>query len=302
MKLHVQFFLLCLTHFLTMSPVSFVYNLRIAETTKRQALEEKFRKPTIVAATIIGQVRTTYNHTHQTNNGVLATIMNSSNSFYLRADTAFAHVKERFAQLRFSRTQTDDIIFSAGYTRRLQERTRATLSALLGIPTHKNVGLEGIQFGTGHVGIGLQADGSYLYSKNKQYSILGAARFVHFFPRTITFRANQTDLKFNANIGNLTDLFIAHYSNWRRHKWEFGYNATFAFGAYAHSSNSLINEVISDVKFIRSSFYTTYKFLFLINKFPSGIIVGFSYSFDHTKKPFTFKNGYTTWLSWGINF
>ncbi|MEX0849129.1 MAG: hypothetical protein WD055_02775 [Candidatus Dependentiae bacterium] len=58
-------------------------------------------------------------------------------------------------QNQFERTQTDDILFYAGRGFKLNEKSRGTISGILGVPTHKDDSLEGIQFGTGHYAIGV---------------------------------------------------------------------------------------------------------------------------------------------------
>ncbi|MGC2310848.1 MAG: hypothetical protein WA432_04465 [Candidatus Babeliaceae bacterium] len=283
------------------SSVSIVYNLRISETTKRQRLEQQFGYPFIAVVTLFDQWRNIKDGTHDNIGGGLGTFLYSTKSFYIRADFAAAHAREsnKALDLRFSRTQTDDLLFSGGYSRVLNKRTKMTLSGILGIPTHKDLSPEGIQFGTGHVGLGVQLDGSFVYSANQKQILMAATRYIHFFPRTIVFDINNQNERFDFHVGNLIDLFIANLSNWGRHRLEIGYNPSFLFGAKIYPA---FDEVVQQTNFIRSSFYSSYKYGFLIYRLPSAVTLGISYGFDHIPKKFGNKYIVTLWASWGLNF
>jgi hypothetical protein len=280
-------------------PVSIVYNLRIAETTKRQALEERHRNPFIMAATFFNQWRERYSGPHELITGGLATFIYSYCSLFARADFAVAHVSEKGQDLCFSRTQPDDILFSLGFSHKFRERTKITLSGLLGIPTHKDLSFDGIQFGTGHVGAGLQLDGSFAYSKNGHHSLMGAARFVRFFPRPVCFAVGELTQLFDLDIGTIADLLIVHHSNWGRHRVEVGYDAAWGFGAAIQPA---LVEVIEKASFMRNSFYGSYRYGFLICSIPSAVTFGLSYGFDQRPKQFGLKQIITLWGSWGISF
>lgn len=296
--INIIFFIEILTILPKIHSISVIYNLKIAEATKRQALEKKYQRSSIGALTLLDQFGTWHNGTKQNLGAGLGTLIYSPTAWYIRMDFAAGHVSQKNCKSHFSRTQTDDILFSSGYTIVLNKRSKLTFSALLGIPTHKDTIFEGIQLGTGHVGLGLQMDGAFIYSANKKHSLLAAARFVHFFPRNITITINQQMLPFHFSLGNLADLLIAHYSSWGGHKFEIGYDATFGFGANICPQLDIINEVV----LMRNSFYTNYRYGFLAHQFPSALIAGFAYSFDHKPKIIGLKNLFTLWLTGGISF
>jgi hypothetical protein len=283
---------------LSVQAVSVVYNLRIAETTRRQAQESSQKRSSIAATTFFAQFREIHDGAHQKIGGAVGTYLFSPSNYYLRADCAVGHVYTKKDSFHFSRTQADDILFSAGRSHAINERTRVTGSAMLGVPTHKDSALEGLQFGTGHFGLGVQLDGGHVYSKNFRHSIMGATRYIRFLNRKTTFNFNSRDLNFRIELGNLIDLFVSHQSRFgKRHNLEFGYNPTFSFGAG-------LKPRLFDVQtsFIRSSFYGSYRYLFLIKKVPSAISIGLSYSFDHLYNVFAIKSGVTSWITWGLNF
>jgi hypothetical protein len=290
----------CMFYFTEIYGISLVYNLRIAEITKRQALEIKDEQPSIAGVILLGQFRKQYDGTRQTIGSGLATLIHAPQSLYVRVDFAGAYVSEKTNISYFSRTQTDDLLFTTGYTHQVSTRTKITISGLLGIPTHRDLSLEGIQFGTGHVSIGLQIDSSLTYlSDHRNHALMAAARYVRFFPRTAYLKTNNGNNRFDFDIGNLVDILIAHTSRWGNHGVEVGYGLTDAFGAHIDPP---LDNVAAKTNFLRSSFYGNYKYLFLIGKLPSVIGATFSYGFDHTPKEFGNKRIITAWVGWAINF
>jgi hypothetical protein len=287
--------------------VSVVYNIKISETTKRSQGTNKLTfgnklKPAIGTITLIDQDRRTYDNIHQNSVAALATLFYSPGVWYLRLESAAGHVKNEFpipVDLITSRTQMDDLVFSGGYSLEVGDRARVTLSGLLGIPLHRDVGLLGAQFGTGHVGLGAQLDAAYAYSENKQHALMGAVRYIRFLSRTAEACINQHLVPFDLSLGNLMDVLFATHSSWGKHQWEAGYNATFAFGAQV---NPPIPGIEDQIQFMRSSFYTTYGYLFPIRTHMSGIAFGVSYGFDHRPQCLGFKRMVAGWFTWGINF
>lgn len=278
-----------------------VYNLRIAEATKRQAAESSYRRPSLAVLVLVSQWSKSRDDIHFSYTGGLLSLQHSKKSFYIRADMAVAHVAQKKDDVKFSRTQTDDILFSGGYSFVLSERARFTLSGLLGIPTHKDLSPEGTQLGIGHVSLGGQLDSAFFYSSNFNHTIFAAARYLRFFPRDITFLIANQNVQFNFNIGNAIDLFIAHASKWGiRNRFEFGYNPTFVFQARICPR---LDVFTNRINFIRSSFFANYRYGFLINKkLPSGIGLGISYGFEHIPKDVGLQYVVTAWIGWGINF
>lgn len=139
--------------------VSIVYNLRIAEITKRQITEALFNKPFIAAITIFDQTRKTHEDIFNHYNGGLASFIYIKKNFYCRLDGAAGKAFSKKNDIHLSRTQSDDILFTSGYGFSINKQVKTTISGLFGIPTHKDFGLEGVQFGTGHYALGLQWDG-----------------------------------------------------------------------------------------------------------------------------------------------
>ncbi len=295
-------FILFLCHISLLQSATIVYNLRIAESTKRQAqaLESTYRRPSLAVLALVSQFSKSRDDIRFWYTGGLLSLYHAKKSFFIRADMAVAHVNQKTCDTKFSRTQTDDILVSGGYSFAMNERTRFTLSALLGIPTHKDTSLEGIQLGIGHVGLGGQLDGAFFYSPHMNHTIFTAIRYIRFLPRDISACIANQHLKFNFNVGNVIDLFISHASRWGRHKFEFGYNPTFIFQAHICPRLDLFTD---RVNFIRSSFFANYRYGFLIHqKFPSGIAGGISYGFEHIPKDVGLKYAVTLWAGWGINF
>jgi hypothetical protein len=278
--------------------ITLVYNLRIAETTKNQFQIFKEWRPSIATLTLFTQFRETYNHIHQFTGGGLGTYIFATDTFYARVNAAVGNAHETDPDgISSSRTSTDDILFTAGYGHALNDRTKVTFSAHLGIPTHKDGSLEYLQLGTGHFGAGAQVDGSLKFADTQ--ALMAAIRFIHFFPRTANLVLGTTTEHFKFNIGDAVDLFLTYQGNWDRHQLEIGYNPTFLFSASIHPLAPLI---IKETEFIASSFYASYRYGFMLCNLPSAIIIGASYGFDHTPKIYGYKYIVTTWLSWGIKF
>jgi hypothetical protein len=280
--------------------ISIVYNLRIAETTKRESFNPLFSRPAIATATLFNQWREKYNDIFQNIGGGLGTINYAPTSyFYARIDFAAAHVYEKNGAVRFSRTQTDDILFSSGYTYASSERKKITLSGLLGVPTHNDTSLEHIQFGYAHYGLGAQVDGAWHYLPRLNFSFRSAARFIHFFPRRAPAVVNNQIMNFDFNIGNLVDLFIAHHINVGRHRFEAGYNPSFFFAA---TIKPFLADATRGANYIRSNFYGSYKYYFPVRNHMTAIAAACSYGFDHTPQDIGNKRVITVWASWSVNF
>lgn len=287
--------------------VTDVYNIKISQTTRRfqssaSKLEGISRDTMIETITFIDQSRTTYNGIHQHNAAGLLTLLYSPGNLFLRLESALGHVKNKYpipTNLVTSRTQLDDLILSGGYGLGVGERGRVTALGLVGIPLHKDLGLLGAQFGTGHVGLGVQLDAAYAYSDDMQHSFMGAARYVRFLSRNAEACINQQPAYFDVSLGNLCDILCATHHSWGPHQWELGYDATFAFGAHIEPT---LRAVENQLQFMRSSFYTTYGYLFPIRKHMSGIAIGVSYGFDHRPQCFGFKRMSSFWFTWGMKF
>lgn len=296
-KICVMIFSVCLASSIRVFGVSLVYNLRIAQTTRHQVLAMELRHPSIFVGTLFGQFHKLQDGTSQTVGGGIASYTYSTESMYGRIIGAVGHVKTHNDNVCFSRTQTDDILFMGGYSHKIGDQATITASGLLGLPTHGETLLQGLQVGTGHVGIGGQLDASWKYASN--HAIISAGRLVHFFPRNEDIVVNEVPECYRIHLGNLGDLFVAHSSNWGRHLLEIGYNPTFVFD---YRICPPIPTLEKKGTAIRSSFYAAYLYGFLIKQLPSAFILGISYGFDHFHRPFANKYVVTLWASWGINF
>jgi hypothetical protein len=288
------------------SAVTLVYNMRVAEISKRQQLMPNTKKRNIIAETSFGQWRALKNGFKQSAYGAIATYIRSAQSFYLKIDGAVGRVKNNVLTHIFKRTQTDDILFTGGYSHMVGTYGRLTYSGLLGVPTHRDFILDLAQFGTGHVGMGGQIDASYAYKHDRTNVLFGAARVVHFFPRNISshnpcLKPLYACTEYNLKPGNIVDLYMAHQTNWaKRNRFECGYDASFI------GLNSLITPRITDFQgsllYIRHSFFGAYSRLLPSKKVPMGLIAGLSGGFD--SRPKTFGNSYmiTAWLLLGMLF
>lgn len=281
-------------------PVSFVYNLRIAETTRRQTLQQHEDTPSVFGSTLIGQFRKTYNGISESIIGDLYTFIYTAQSNYFKIDFAAARAKATSTIFNSYVIQWDDILFTAGHGITIGDQVKISGSALFGVPTHKDRNLEELQFGIGHVSLGIQGDCAYNYSANRNHFVMSAIRFIHFFPRSIDLCIAHQKEQFDLGLGNVLDILISHYSRWKHHALEIGYNPEFGRGAHI---NPPLDDIPSQINFTRNSFYGAYEYLFIIkNKFPSAFIAGFSYSFDSEPKTVGIKNGYTVWATWGLKF
>jgi hypothetical protein len=218
--------------------------------------------------------------------------------WYVRVDSAFAHARESFKDSTPSCTQLDDILISGGYSHVLNDKTRFTISGFCGIPTHKNKGLLGLQFGTGHVGLGTQIDGSYYLSPDTM--LILAARYIYFVPETVQICIQNKAEWRSLGIGNLADLFVALNKAFRqRHTVEVGYDATFLFGTSVYP---FVPTFIQQIESTYSSFYASYRYGFLMHNQPSELGAAFSYSRGLKCLQYNNKHILSVWLFWGINF
>lgn len=296
---------------------SVVYNLRIAATTRRQTQQTnpgyvypgfQARQTTpglrnVAAVTFFDQHRERYNGSRQTLGGGLLTLIDTPGSAFLRLETAVGHIVEKpLRGLKQSRTQLDDLLFTAGYQKAFSEHSHATFSGLFGVPTHGDDAINTPQFGIAHVSFGAQIDAAYAYTRSKKHSLFFATRYLRFLPRTIAFYQERTNscLPFEFSPGNLFDMLVSHNSTFGRHQFEVGYNATFFFGASLYPPPPATLTPNSTV--IRSSVYASYRCGFLEKSFAHSIGLAFAYGTDHTKQPISFNNIYALWVTWGIAF
>ncbi|MFZ5954729.1 MAG: hypothetical protein ACOYT8_06565 [Candidatus Dependentiae bacterium] len=284
-----------------------VYNLRIAETTTSRRFEEFGHLPWVAASTLVGQFRQSRADVNQALAGGLVTLSYAQKNWFVRLDFAAAHVRSHSSilpELDQSRTQTDDLLLSGGYGFSWGERSQFSLSGLLGIPTHKPLDLPFVQFGSGHVGLGIQLDNNFKYCSIN--SLRSAARYIHFFQKQTTSLEIFNPAIFDFTYGNAVDLYVAHRTHWKqKHMFDFGYNPTFFFGAHIEpkvEEEINVEDINDELNFIRSNFFAAYRRYFLIKGHPSGVTFGISAGFDHIPKRTGLKNIVSFWASWGITF
>lgn len=279
--------------------VSLVYNLRIAETTKRQKIKLPEGRPSIGSIAIIDQERKRYDGHHQRVTGGVGTLLYTPDRYYIRMDFGAAHVSEAAPFRTCSKTESDDIVFTAGKGFSRGEQVKFAFSGIVGFPTHTDHSLQRLQCGTGHIGLGGQFDGSYTFLNHSNHKLLGALRFLHFFPRTAPLAINNTCRFFDVHLGNLFDILIAHNAAWGRHRLEYGYNPSTAFSVAVCPP---LPGVRSSGFAVRNNFYASYFYGFKIRHHLSGIICGLSYGFDYPRLDAALKHVVTTWFAWGVNF
>jgi hypothetical protein len=275
--------------------VSVVYNLQIAAVTTP---EIKSTGNSTAALILFDQTRTRTTSIFLDNSvGSMVQYNFTKKNFHFRANTAFGNVRtKKCHETIFSRTQTDDILLTWGYIKTISHRAKLTTSILLGFPTHKDNSLEGISFGTGHNSFGLQLDGFCRYSEKENQVIFGAARFIRFFPATVTTCIENKSYSYDLDLGKLADLLVGYMYVHKSNIFQAGYNPSFLF-------NAKINPDFLGLQlnYIRSSFFAAYERYFQVNtKHPQAIIFALSYGFDN--KPKIFKRIITAWAVWGISF
>ncbi len=276
------------------SELSLVYNLRVTETISLQKINEESDKPFTISSLFFDQFRKRLDNTKERVLAGLQTFIYSPENYYFRVDFAAGNVMSKKNSCQFSRTQTDDILFTAGYGYKINDYNSVTFSGLFGLPTHKDLVLENIQFGYAHIGLGAQIDGTLIYTSNKKSLLRPAIRFIHFFQRSARYKEKC----FKFVLGNLVDLFIANHTNFGKHGFEFGYDASFFFGAKIHPYFKDATD-----SYIFSTFYASYDYNFLIKKIKNSIALSFSYGLSHIpKNALGFKRLIASWASWAVDF
>jgi len=278
--------------------LSFVYNLRIAESTKRQTFEKGSHKNTF-SLTAINNNRKKRDGTKHNLAGLLESYSYVTPVFYARADFAFGQVRETHGCLQFKEVETDDLLLKSGYSYFINTKTKFTISGLFGIPTHNDFALKHYQLGYGHFGLGIQLDGSFNYSLPKTSAIRGAFRLIQFLPRRVLYTADKITQRYHVNIGNLIDLFIAHHTVFGHHSFEFGYDQIFFCNAniqpYLEGAREKFN-------YIRPEFFSTYKYTISTHRTHQILSATVSAGFDIWPWFHGNKRIIEAWFSYGINF
>lgn len=291
---HIIFIALACCHKPYILPISIVYNFRIAQITKQSIFEPNDKEHQLVGL-IFDQYRKKYNGTFQNFVGGLGSYIYDYNSYYFRVDGAVSHIKETVEEVTtFSGTETDDILFTFGKNRQVDERNSVTLSGLFGVPTHRIYRLHHVDFGYSQVGLGIQLDGSY--KLNMIDSFLYGIRYIYFVPRNAL---DPQESRHKFTIGNIADLLLAYKKNWSTHGFECGYTLRSRFGSHAHPP---YDDIMKKTDYVRSNFYGALKYKFKTEDTAQRLILYLSYGFDHTPKIYGNKYIVTIWGSWSISF
>jgi len=292
-KRYLFFVLGCLVSSSAFATNSIVYNLRIAETTKGVVRNDEY--PVMAVITPFGQLRERYDRrTRLIFAGGLGTLVYLTKTYYFRVDGAVARVVQKDGSLRRGRTQTDDLLFSAGYTYPCDDKTNLTLSFLLGLPTHKDTHLDMGELGYAHIGIGPQLDGAFVLDALSRHSIRVAFRFIHFFPRYISDYQKPIEHTVDFNMGNIIDFFLTYHLAFSKNQFDIGYDANI----YNHvRTNCQIAPT-----FVRNIGYISYKRLFSVCGHPASWDLAFSYASDAPRSSVNYRHLVTGWTSLGFDF
>lgn len=226
---------------------------------------------------------------------MLAAYLYSVKSFYTRIDCAFSHIHEtKNKKTRFSDTETDDILFTAGYNHKINQRSQLTFSGLFGVPTHGILRLRHIDFGYSQVGTGIQCDGSYEFGHHT--TLLYGARYIYFIPGKADDCSKN---RYTFSIGNIADLLLAVKRDWGHHGIELGYTYRAQFGARC---TPFRDNIVQKTNYVRNNFYLVLKYKFVFNAIAHRFLWNFSYGFDQKPKRYGNKIILTLWGSWNIRF
>ncbi len=296
MKAYTYIFFLLLFWSGNLLPISMVYNFRIAQITKQPIVENENKNSLNTVGLFFDQYRKKYNGTRQNFVGGLGSLIYNFKPYYFRVDSAFSHIHEKVAGVTtFEGTETDDILFTAGRNILTDAHNVVTLSGLFGVPTHRILRLEHVDFGYSLVGLGIQVDG--ICTLNAISTLIYGGRYIYFIPR---YAHNGTDQTFMFTLGNIGDLLIANKNNFNEHHGiEFGYTSRTRFGAHIHPS---LDEIVRKANYIRSNFYGVYKYRFKTKTISNRLLFYTAYGFDHVPKVYGNKYIITVWASWNARF
>lgn len=291
--------------------ISLVYNIRIAEASKKNATETL--KPYTFTFTPTGAYGKTRNDIITGLIGFLQSATYTHNSFFAQINWAFGETFLTIPPLtalgttKFTRIKTfntDDILIRLGYSYSHTERLSFSFTGHLGIPTHKDLVLQSFPLGYAHVGLGFQFDSQYIYSKPQENAIRSAFRLIQFIPRTaISSLINQSTVtttnRFNINLGTLIDLFISHLSIFGNHRFEFGYDQIIFCNGKIHPFLPLALEFFN---FISPQFFVAYNYNHSTKYINHTLSIGTSAGFTIWPNQFGNKISVEPWITYIINF
>lgn len=279
------------------SPISVVYFLRVSQVGTQ--LESKITKPSLMIVTGFGEWAKTRDQFHQRAVGVWGNYRYDQPSWSLSINSAVGQVRNNACNLKFKRTQSDDLLFIGSYKPRpLSEKASCTISGYFGVPTHRDTVLEGLEFGTGHYGTGAQFDLNYIY--NETQNTLYAVRLIHFFPRNAANKVTKDPTARRFALGDQLDIYISHLLHWNKdHTLGVGYDGTFSFN---------INLKPAIINFAPALNYTLHTFFIyyirdvMIQNREHSFVLFVSSGFENRPKCFAYKYTAGIFVSWSINF
>jgi len=277
-------------------PTSLVYKFFVSEITRRYTPAGKSTKASQCSLLCFDIYASKYDTTKENAAGLLATYLYQYNQVYAQIDGAFGHVKSHYHGQEFSRTQTDDLLFSLGFSKAFSSKTAVTFSGILGFPTHKDTSPEGIQFGIAHSSIGFKIDAVRQCCPKKDQKLLLAGRYLRFLPSNITVKSDAASYRYELDIGSLFDVLVGYSFNFKRDGFELGYNPSFLVGGKL-CPQSVPHDYIG---YMRSTLYGSYYHVFLSGKHPQIFNLVFAYAMEH--KPKIYKRLITAWATWSIFF
>jgi len=278
--------------------ISLVYNLRIAESTKRQEFEKGVH-PYTISFTAINNNRKKRDDTRQNLVGLLESFSYVNSRVYVRTDFAFGQIREAHECSRLKEIETDDLLFKAGYSYYVTQKMKLSASGLFGIPIHKDFALQHHQLGYGHFGLGFQLDGSFNYLLPKTSAIRAAFRLIQFLPRHALYKDDDITKRYTINLGTLIDVFIAHHTVFEHHSFELGYDQIFFCNGKIHPYKEGLLEKFN---YIRPEFFSTYKYTIATRRTHHILSATISAGFDIWPWLHGNKRIIEAWFSYGINF
>jgi hypothetical protein len=285
-----------LIHPIVTLPTSLVYKFFVSEITRRYTSQTQNTSLSQISLWCFDTYASRYDSTHENATGLLATYIYEKNNVYAEVDGAFGHVRSHSSHRKFSRTQTDDILCSLGFSKAFSQKTAVTLSGILGFPTHKDTSPEGIQFGIAHGSIGFKIDAIRLCSPQKDHKLLMAGRYLRFLPATISAGSSISPDIYELDVGNLFDLLIGYNLGFSNDGLEFGYNPNFLVGGRLYPESAPHDHI----GYMRSTFYLAYYHIFLAGKHPNILSFICSYTTEH--KPKIYKQLITAFVTWSMLF
>lgn len=289
-------FLTILCSYISIFSISVVYNFRIAQITRKPIADQTNTHPNSTSLLLFNFFQKSDGLCLRENyiGGLFTYNRNFKKKYYFRVDFADAHVNQTLNRApNVNVAESDDILFTVGRNILAKERSKVSISGVLGIPTHSVNNLQRVGFGTGQVGIGGQLDG--LYKLTQKIDFLWGGRYNYFIPRKSFDTLGNC---YTFTIGSIADVLVAFQtSKPLGHGIEAGYDARWGFGIHATPNIAELDRL----NYMRNNFYLVYKYTFLTERYAHRFLLNFSYGFDSKPKCIGYQ-AFMIWTSWGIAF